>query len=77
LDFSRIEANRIQAIYEPTDIPEITRDLSSVFRSTLETTGIKFIVNCPNLDEQVYIDREMNEKIIFNLLSNAFKFTWK
>ncbi len=76
LDFSRIEAGRFQASYEPTDIAQLTSELASVFRSAVERAGLRLIVNCPRLDEPVYVDRELWEKIVFNLLSNAFKFTF-
>ena len=75
LDFSRIEAGRVQASYEPTDLAAFTRDLASTFRSAIERAGLRFEVECEELDEPVYIDREMWEKIVLNLLSNAFKFT--
>jgi PAS domain S-box-containing protein len=75
LDFSRIEAGRVQASYEPTDLAAFTRDLASTFRSAIERAGLRFDVECEELDEPVYIDREMWEKIVLNLLSNAFKFT--
>jgi len=77
LDFSRIEAGRIQASYEPTDVAASTAELASVFRSAMEKAGLKLIVDCPPLPEPVYIDREMWEKIVLNLLSNAFKFTFE
>jgi PAS domain S-box-containing protein len=75
LDFSRIEAGRVQASYEPTDLAAVTRDLASTFRSAIERAGLRFDVECEDLGELVYIDREMWEKIVLNLLSNAFKFT--
>ncbi|NMG06916.1 GAF domain-containing sensor histidine kinase, partial [Brasilonema sp. UFV-L1] len=77
LDFSRIEADRIQAVYEPTDLAAFTADLASVFRSAIETAALQLIVDCPPLSEPVYVDREMWEKIVLNLISNAFKFTFK
>jgi signal transduction histidine kinase len=77
LDFSRIEAGRIQANYEPTDLATYTADLASMFRSAIETAGMKLVVDCPPLPEPVYVDREMWEKIVLNLLSNAFKFTFE
>ena len=75
LEFSRIEAGRVEACYEPTDIASFTVGLASVFRSTIERAGLKFVVNCPPIAETIYLDREMWERIVFNLLSNAFKFT--
>ncbi|MBW4677631.1 MAG: response regulator [Desmonostoc geniculatum HA4340-LM1] len=75
LDFSRIEAGRVQASYEPTDLAIFTAELASVFRSAIERAGMQLSVNCPPLPAPVYVDRQMWEKIVFNLLSNAFKFT--
>jgi len=77
LDFSRIEAGRIQSCYEPTDLATFTAELASVFRSAIERAGLRFSVDCAPIADPVYIDREMWEKIVFNLLSNAFKFTFE
>jgi len=76
LDFSRIEAGRIEACYEPTDLAVFTTDLASVFRSAVERAGLRLITNCSKISDPVYVDREMWEKIVFNLLSNALKFTF-
>ncbi|MBD2597522.1 response regulator [Nostoc spongiaeforme FACHB-130] len=76
LDFSRIEAGRIQAHYQPTDLASFTADLAGVFRSAIEQAGIRYLVNCPPLPEAIYVDHQMWEKIVLNLLSNAFKFTF-
>ncbi len=75
LDFARIEAGRIEASFEPSDIAALTRDLASTFRSAVERAGLRLVVECDDLHEPVYLDREMWEKIVLNLLSNAFKFT--
>jgi PAS domain S-box-containing protein len=75
LDFSRIEAGRIQAVYEPSDLASLTEDIASAFRSTIERAGLKYIVDCQRLPEPAYVDRDMWEKIVLNLISNAFKFT--
>ncbi|MBV9789232.1 MAG: response regulator, partial [Chloroflexi bacterium] len=75
LDFSRIEADRAEASYEPVDLAAFTADLASLFRSTIEQAGLQFVVECQPLPAPVYVDREMWEKIVLNLLSNAFKFT--
>jgi PAS domain S-box-containing protein len=75
LDFSRIEAGRVQASFEPTDLAALTADLASTFRSAVERAGLTLEVACPPLADAVYVDRDMWEKIVLNLLSNAFKFT--
>ncbi len=77
LDFSRIEAGRIDASYEATDLATLTTELASVFRSAVERAGLELLVDCAALPEPVYVDREMWEKIVLNLLSNALKFTFE
>ncbi|WP_437715636.1 ATP-binding protein [Sorangium sp. So ce448] len=76
LDFSRLEMGRAQASYEPTDLAGLTVDLASAFRSAIERAGLAFKVDCPKLPEPVFVDRDMWEKIVLNLLSNALKFTF-
>ena len=76
LDFSRIEAGRLQANFEPVDLTMFTTDLASAFRSAMQKAGLSFQVECSALPEMVFVDRDMWEKIVFNLLSNAFKFTF-
>jgi len=77
LDFSRIEAGRTQATYQPTDVAALTAELASNFRSACDRAGLKLLVDCPALTEPVYVDPSMWEKIVLNLLSNAFKFTFQ
>jgi signal transduction histidine kinase/CheY-like chemotaxis protein len=77
LEFSRIEAGRIEAAYEPTDLAALTADLASTFRATVERAGLAYHVEASALGEPVYVDRGMWEKIVLNLLSNAFKFTFE
>ncbi len=75
LDFSRFEAGRLRASYEATDLAGATSDLASVFRSAVEKAGMRLVVDCPPLSEPVFVDRDMWEKVVLNLVSNAFKFT--
>ncbi len=76
LDFSRIEAGRMRAHYEPVDLAAVTAELASVFRSAVDKAGLDFDIVCPPLAGEVYVDRGMWEKVILNLLSNALKFTF-
>jgi anti-anti-sigma factor len=76
LDFSRIQSGRVQACYEPVDLGAFTAELASVFRSAIQRAGLRLDVDCSELGEPVYVDREMWEKVVLNLLSNAVKFTF-
>jgi PAS domain S-box-containing protein len=75
LDFSRIEAGRMQATLEPVDLPRFTAEIASGFISAMEKAGLRYSVECDAMPDPVYVDRDMWEKIVLNLLSNAFKFT--
>jgi signal transduction histidine kinase/DNA-binding response OmpR family regulator len=77
LDFSRIEAGRFEANFESTDLCALTANLASNFQSAMEKAGLQFKVDCAPLPGSVFVDRDMWEKIILNLLSNALKFTFE
>lgn len=77
LDFARIEAGRVQAQYQWTDLAQFTAELASTFRSATDRAGLSLVTNCFPLDQAVFVDRDMWEKVILNLLSNAFKFTFE
>ena len=76
LEFSRIEAGRIDVVYEPVDLSALTVDLVSNFRAAIERAHLELVVDCAPLPEPVYVDRDMWEKIVLNLVSNALKFTF-
>jgi signal transduction histidine kinase/DNA-binding response OmpR family regulator len=77
LDFSRIEAGRIKAEFRRTDLPTFTAELASNFRSATEQAGLGLTIKCEALSGEAFVDRDMWEKIVLNLLSNAFKFTFE
>ena len=77
LDFSRIEAGRTQAHYQPTDLAVLTAELAGNFHSAVVKGGLTLTVECAALPEPIYVDRSMWEKIVLNLISNAFKHTFE
>jgi signal transduction histidine kinase len=76
LEFSRIEAGRTEAAFEPADLAALTTDLASMFRSAFERAGVTLAIDCDPTPEPVYVDRDKWEKIVLNLISNALKFTF-
>jgi signal transduction histidine kinase/DNA-binding response OmpR family regulator len=75
LDFSRIEAGRARAYFQPTDLAVATAELVSNFESACTRAGLTLNVDCRALSRPAHVDRDMWEKIVLNLVSNAFKFT--
>ena len=78
LEFSRIEAGRVQAAYQSADVPAFTAELVGSFRSAIERAGLQLLVDTPHLppDVAVFVDPDMWERIVLNLVSNALKFTF-
>ncbi|HSN25041.1 MAG TPA: ATP-binding protein, partial [Kofleriaceae bacterium] len=77
LDFSRVEAGRAQARFEPVDLAAVTAEIASAFRSAVEAAGMRFEIAAEPLGEPVFVDRAQWEKIVLNLVSNAYKFTFQ
>jgi signal transduction histidine kinase len=77
LDFSRIEAGRMKANHQRTDLAALTTDLASVFRAAIEHAGLRLNVRCDPESLIAFVDPEMWEKVVLNLLSNALKFTFE
>ncbi|TFW24196.1 ATP-binding protein [Duganella callida] len=76
LEFSRVQAGRAQAHFAAVELGALTTDLASSFRSAVENAALTLDVDCPPLAQPVYVDPSMWEKIVLNLVSNAFKFTF-
>ncbi len=77
LDFSRIEAGRLKLSFAATDLATLTAGLAGAFQSLMDDAGLRLIVDCAPLPEPIYVDFEQWEKIVLNLISNAFKFTFE
>ncbi|MEU7817743.1 SpoIIE family protein phosphatase [Pseudonocardia sp. NPDC049154] len=77
LDYSRLQAGRIEARFEPLDLGVFTAELAGAFRSAIEHAGLELVIDCPTLPRPVHLDRDSWEKVVLNLLSNALKFTFE
>src|SRR5262249_5207936 len=75
LDFSRIEAGRTPARVRPTNLGRAVPCLASSCRSATERAGLALNIETDAALEPVHVDHGMLEKIVLNLVSNAFKFT--
>ena len=75
LDFSRMEAGRVEASYQATDLAQLTADLSSQFRAAMEKGGLRVVVEVPGPGLTLEADPFRLAQILSNLLTNAAKFT--
>ena len=75
LDFSRAEAGRMRAEFRPTDVARLTADLAGTFREATDRAGVELVIDCEPPAKPVYLDQDLWERIVLNLISNAFKAT--
>lgn len=75
LEFSRIEAGRVEGKFTRVDLGSLTANLASVFRSAIEKAGMQLDILQGKIEDEVYVDIDMWEKIILNLISNAIKYS--
>ncbi|NES99336.1 MAG: response regulator [Sphaerospermopsis sp. SIO1G1] len=74
LDLQRLDAGRMQPSFRPCNLVEFVTQIVESFRLYGEKKGLKVITDlfeCPT----VYLDMERFDKVLYNLLSNAMKFT--
>ncbi|MBB2947551.1 signal transduction histidine kinase/CheY-like chemotaxis protein [Actinoplanes lutulentus] len=76
LTFAGIESGEPGASPHVVDLARYTSELAGVFRSAIERTGLRLVVDCPPLPAPVAVDPGHWERIVTNLLSNALKFTF-
>ena len=77
IEFTSIEAGRVIPVPRATHVAQFTRGIASSFQSLCERAGLTLVIDCRPADDWVSIDRDMWEKIVLHLLSNAFKFTFE
>ncbi|RLD70903.1 MAG: hypothetical protein DRI98_06710 [Bacteroidetes bacterium] len=75
LDISKLDKGDMKLILMEENIFDFTHAIAVSFSSLAESKGIQYRFHIPTTDSRVWFDPEKLEKIIFNLLSNAFKFT--
>ncbi|KAG9122683.1 hypothetical protein FRC07_000818 [Ceratobasidium sp. 392] len=79
LDVSKLEAGQVIGRFRPVQLDQIIVDMASLFRGVAERKGIELHTEVQSQDSNAkpstYIDIQLWEKIFYNLLSNAFKYT--
>jgi len=76
MDFRTIENGKMKLKIAPNNINQLINEFSFDFIEYAKQRNINFSIHCdPDLDTTIYLDRKTIEKIVVNLLDNAFKYT--
>ena len=75
LDLSKIEAGKMDLYLEPFDVGQLVTDVSSIVKPLVEKNGNALVVDCPDDVGDMRADLTKVRQALFNLLSNASKFT--
>ncbi|WWC63422.1 uncharacterized protein I303_106024 [Kwoniella dejecticola CBS 10117] len=75
MDVSRLEAGRLKGSFQLVNLGVVTRDLAVLFKGAMKQAKLEFSIDCDLSPQTVYIDSEHWEKVVFNLVGNAMKYT--
>ncbi|TDO82798.1 ABC-type sugar transport system substrate-binding protein [Flavobacterium chryseum] len=75
LDFRKIEEQKFTLRASKTKIYDFTNEVMTNFKGEATRRNIDFQLTCKNKNLELFVDRGLMDKVYFNLLSNAFKFT--
>jgi signal transduction histidine kinase/DNA-binding response OmpR family regulator/ABC-type xylose transport system substrate-binding protein len=75
MDFRKIEYGKMKLRATENNLPEFVVDITNAFSGVAQKNTISFNLSIQKNDLKVWFDTQMMDKILFNLLSNAYKFT--
>ncbi len=75
LDFRKFEDGRLQLNIQPTNLREEIINWCAPFRALAQKKMVRFHVESGKEDVRCFVDGQKMESVLYNLLSNAFKFT--
>ncbi|WP_294429238.1 amino acid permease [uncultured Treponema sp.] len=76
LEMSRIESGKMEIEESPCDFRELLKEVQDIFATQMSIKRINFNVDCENLhNPKVWCDKNRLNRVLLNLLSNAYKFT--
>lgn len=74
LDLAKLQAEKLRLHYSRVDLSAVTRVICAHFEALAEHKSIAYVMDMP-ASMEVEVDVEKYERIVLNLLSNAFKFS--
>lgn len=75
LEFRKIERGKETLEVSEVDVHAFGEEIAKAFESIVDANDIEFVTQLPTLEKTAWFDARKVDKIVYNLLSNAFKFT--
>lgn len=75
LEFRKMQGGKLRLALEETDVVEFVKDIFLNFKDIADNKHITYLFFTQERSKKVYIDRSHVDKIVYNILSNAFKYT--
>jgi len=75
LDFSALEAGKIEAVNEPLDLYNCIDEIYHLFQTPIQEKGLKFNLEYDDIPEYIMGDHGRIRQVVINLINNALKFT--
>lgn len=75
MDFRKMESNRMRVRASKNDLVEFVKNIMISYHKIADRRGIEFNLICRHEELFLWFDANMMDKVLFNILSNAFKFT--
>lgn len=75
MDFSRVEAGRMEGRFVPTNLGQFVTQLAALFKPAIEKLGLEYVIDVQPREELVFIDPVLFETVVSNLIGNALKYT--
>lgn len=75
MDFRKMEESKMKLNASENNITSFVTDIANSFNETARKKSISFNIRSKVKELKIWFDVNMLDKVLFNLLSNAFKFT--
>ncbi len=75
LDFSALEAGKVEAVNEPLDLYNCIDEIYHLFQAPIQEKGLKFNLEYNDIPEYIMGDHGRIRQVVINLINNALKFT--
>ena len=75
LEFRKMQAGKLKLSLQETDAVMFVRNICQMFDDATESKHIDYRFESAESAHVMYLDRQKMDKVVFNILSNAFKYT--